>query len=58
MSFDVNDLLSSTVKSQIDPPVVEKHDYYYKMDINEFELQRDAISSQDFIDDLDTLLEM
>ena len=58
VSFDMNDLLSSTVKSQIDPPVVEKHDYYYKMDINEFELQRDAISSQDFIDDLDTLLEM
>ena len=26
--------------------------------INEFELQRDAISSQDFFDDLDTLLEM
>ena len=60
VSFDVNDLLSSTVKSQIDPPVAEKYDdYHHKMDtINEFELQRDVISSQDFIDDLDTLLEM
>ena len=59
VSFDMNDLLSSTVKSQINPPVAKKQDYYHKMEtINEFELQRDAISSQDFIDDLDTLLEM
>ena len=61
VSFDVSDLLSSTIKSQSveQDKVVEKNDYYHKMEtINEFELQRDAISSQNFLDDLDTLLEM
>ena len=60
-SFDVSDLLFNTSKSQSveQDQVVEKNDYYHKMEtINEFELQRDAISSQNFIDDLDTLLEM
>ena len=61
VSFDVSDLLFSTNKSQSveQDQVVEQNDYHHKMEtINEFELQRDAISSQNFIDDLDTLLEM
>ena len=45
--------------SQEQEPAVRTYGYYHEMDtLNEFEFQNEAISSQNFLDDLDTLLEM
>ena len=60
LTFDASDLFSSTVKTQTyEKPVTEKLNCVNKLEsINEFELQSDPFSSQNFLDDLDTLLEM
>jgi len=60
LTFDASDLLSSSFKTQTDEkPVAEKLNCVNKLEtINEFELQSDPFSGQNFLDDLDTLLEM
>ena len=60
LTFDASDLFSSTVKTQTyEKPVADKLNCVNKLEsINEFELQSDPFSSQNFLDDLDTLLEM
>ena len=60
LTFDASDLFSSTVNTQTEEkPVAEKLNCVNKLEtINEFELQSDPFSSQNFLDDLDTLLEM